>query len=75
MERYKNLNNDSGVSAFEIANDSITVEFSDGASYLYTYASAGSYNIEQMKKLAVSGRGLNAFINLNVRKKYLRKLR
>lgn len=75
MERYRNLGGDSGVVAYEFGDTSITVEFSDGAHYLYTYQSAGSYNIEEMKRLAVAGRGLNSFINANVRKKYASKLR
>lgn len=40
MERYKNLGRDSGVSAYEIGDDSITVQFSTGEVYLYTYRSA-----------------------------------
>jgi len=75
MERYKNLGGDSGVVAYEIADDSIKVEFSDGSLYLYNYQSAGSDNIEQMKGLAIAGKGLNSFINRNVRKKYASKLR
>ncbi|NVL89550.1 MAG: hypothetical protein HWN69_00950 [Desulfobacterales bacterium] len=75
MERYKNLGGNSGVSAYEIGDDSIKVEFSDNALYLYTYASAGSHNIEQMKNLALQGHGLNSFINTTVRKGYASKLR
>jgi hypothetical protein len=74
MERYKNLSGTSGVSAYQIAADSITVRFTDGAAYIYTYASAGANAIEDMKKLAAQGSGLNAYINTNVRRKYLRKL-
>ncbi len=75
MERYKNLGGDSGVVAYELGDDSITVEFSDGSQYLYTHQSAGSHNIDQMKELAVAGRGLNSFINKYVRKKYASKLK
>ncbi|MCX6828349.1 MAG: hypothetical protein NT002_03600 [candidate division Zixibacteria bacterium] len=74
MERYKDIGGDSGVAAYEIGSDSITVQFKDGAVYLYTYASAGSDAIETMKGLAVSGDGLNSYINRNVRKKYAAKL-
>lgn len=35
MERYKNLGGHSSVQAFELGQDSITVEFNDGATYLY----------------------------------------
>ena len=75
MERYKNVGGDSGVTGYEIGSDYIRVQFSDGSVYLYTYASAGSNNIEQMKKLAIAGNGLNSFINRNVRKSYERKER
>lgn len=75
MERYRNRGGDSGIVAYEIGPDSITVMFSDGAVYLYTYQSAGSANIERMKRLAIAGEGLNSFINRCVRKDYARKLR
>lgn len=73
METYKNLGGDSGILYFEIGSDYIRVEFDDEAIYTYTYASAGEYNIEEMKKIATSGEGLNSFINKYVRKKYASK--
>ena len=36
MERYKNIDGDSGVSEYEIGADFIRVRFSTGATYLYT---------------------------------------
>ncbi|MBE2186563.1 MAG: hypothetical protein IAE99_07300 [Rhodothermales bacterium] len=75
MERYRNLGGDSGITAYEIGTDSITVEFKGGATYLYTNQSAGSGNIEQMKQLAQAGSGLNSFISRVVKKGYARKLR
>ena len=48
MERYANRSRNSGVVAFEIAADSITVKFVDGNEYLYTYDSAGAENVDQM---------------------------
>lgn len=75
MEVYKNLGGDSGVRAFEIGADSITVRFSDGAQYVYTYLSAGQANIEHMKRLAVGGRGLNSFISTTVRKQYASRIK
>ena len=62
MERYNNLGENSGVSAYEIGAKSITVQFSTGAVYLYSYKSAGSSNIERMKSLAMAGKGLNVNI-------------
>ncbi len=75
MEHYRNRGGDSGVVAYEIGSDSITVMFSDESIYLYTYQSAGRANIEHMKRLAIDGEGLNSFINRRVRKDYARKLR
>lgn len=74
MERYKNLGGDSGVAAYEIGYDSITVEFNDGGRYLYNNLSTGAQNIQHMKKLAIEGQGLNAFINRNVKQMYASKL-
>jgi hypothetical protein len=75
MERYKNLGGDSGVSAYEIGDDSITVQFTSGAVYLYTYKGAGSSNIEKMKLLAAAGKGLNSYIKRYVNKGYESKLK
>ena len=75
MERYRDIDGDSGVAGYENGPDYIRVQFSDGSMYLYTYASAGSNNIEEMKRLAMAGDGLNAFIDKNVRKRYARKER
>lgn len=75
MEKYLNLGGNSGIVAYEIGIDAITVQFSDGSIYLYNYQSAGKEKIEHMKKLAVSGQGLNSFIMRNVRKSYAAKLR
>jgi hypothetical protein len=71
MQTYLNLNGESGVRLYSISPDSITVLFSSNKPYTYSYASAGIANVEQMKILAVRGVGLNAFINLNVRMKYV----
>jgi hypothetical protein len=72
MERYLNIDGDSGVSGYEIGVDFIRVQFRSGSIYLYTYVSAGQDKIEQMKVLAQTGNGLNAFINTHARKSYVR---
>ncbi len=73
MKPYGNRGGDSGVAAYEIGSDFIRVQFTTGATYLYTYASCGRANCETMKSLAVQGQGLNAFINTVVRKGYEKK--
>lgn len=75
MQPYANRSGNSGVRAYECAADSISVKFSDGSVYLYTYASCGAGHCEQMKGLAASGSGLNSFINRHVRRGYAARLR
>lgn len=60
---YTNRSGDSTVASYGVADDSITVAFTSGATYVYTYQSAGAENIEQMKSLAEKGEGLDTFIN------------
>lgn len=75
MTQYKNLGGTSGVHSYEIGINSITVQFRDGAVYLYNSSSTSSYNILQMQRLASAGRGLNSFIGTTVKKGYAAKLR
>ena len=75
MQLYKNLGGNSGVSAYAISDDSITVQFNDGGTYLYNYNKPGAQSVERMKQLAISGRGLNSFISTSVKKNYASKLR
>lgn len=75
MEKYKNFGGDSGVSSYEIGQGSITVQFKDGAIYLYTNQSTGAENISEMQRLAIVGQGLNSFIRRVVRKDYAQKIR
>lgn len=71
MERYRNSGGDSGVSAYEIGNDYITVKFSATIrTYTYSYRKAGITHVENMKKLAQSGNGLNTYINRYVKNLY-----
>ena len=74
METYRDLINDSGVGAYEVSNDSITVRFKIGAVYLYNYASTGVTDIEEMKRLAESGDGLNSYIGRKVKGNYAKRL-
>jgi hypothetical protein len=74
MTKYSNSGQDSGISAYEIQGDGIIVQFSSGVKYLYTYMSAGVLNIEEMKKLALSGEGLNSYIMKNTRTLYHSKM-
>ena len=74
MQRYKNLSGESGVSAYEIGDRSITVRFAGGERYLYTDQSAGAGNIAEMQRLATLGSGLSTYISQVIRDRYERKL-
>ena len=70
MERYKNIDGDSGVSYYEIGDNYINVKFHGTIkTYTYSYRKAGRNHVEQMKILARRGEGLNSYINRFV--KYL----
>lgn len=73
MEPYRNVEGNSDVTAYQVGPDYITLQFSDGSTYRYTYISAGQENVERMKSLAQAGQGLDTFINAAIRKLYERK--
>ena len=63
MQMYKNLGGDSNIKCYEIGEDYIDVIFYGTAkTYRYSYASAGRQKVEQMKKFAQQGEGLNSYI-------------
>lgn len=66
METYKNFGGNSSVTAYEIGTDHIKVQFKNSPK-IYTYSTRriGGMKIEQMKALALAGRGLGGFINQN----------
>ncbi len=71
MPRYLNIGGDSGVYSYSISETSITVIFKrTSRSYTYSYYKAGSGHVENMKKLAIAGSGLNSYIKRNVNNLY-----
>lgn len=70
MQLYKNQGGNSNIKAFTIGEDYIDVQFNGGSIYRYSYRSAGRDKVEQMKRLAVQGSGLNSYIMRNARKDY-----
>lgn len=66
METYKNLSGNSSVAAYEIGADQIKVKFNTYPK-IYTYSTRriSQTKIEQMKALAIAGRGLGTFISQN----------
>lgn len=70
MEKYQNKSGNSPIVNFEIGDDFIKVKFKGGKDYIYSYkGKAGKYNVDIMKSLAISGKGLSTYITKNV--KYL----
>ncbi len=75
MEKYGDVSNRSGVTAYEALPDGIKVQFVHGPTYLYTNESAGAVSIEQMKDAARAGHGLATFISQYVRGRYAERLK
>ena len=71
MKRYRNISGNSNVVSYEYGSDYITIQFCSGTPYTYSYASAGKENLENMKKLADAGQGLNSYVMRNVKKSYI----
>lgn len=65
MKHYKDLNNDSGISAYEYSDTSIFVQFKTGKIYEYQESQIGASHFKKMKQLADLGDGLNAYIMNN----------
>ncbi|AMV41068.1 hypothetical protein ATN79_00030 [Paraburkholderia caribensis] len=73
MKRYRDLSGQSGVVAYEVSDDAVTVKFRDGDVYRYDYATTGRREVEEMKRLAVAGQGLSTYISRVVKDRYARK--
>ena len=74
MQAYGNRGGESGVAAFSIGARAIVVAFRDGGTYEYDYRKPGRVEVEAMKALARSGRGLATYINRHVGANYARRL-
>jgi hypothetical protein len=65
MTRYTSLSGkQGGVTAYEISNDFIIVEFYT-KQYKYSYSSCGKKATDIMKSLALASKGLSTFISKN----------
>lgn len=63
--KYRDVDNDSPITSYELPNGGITVRFGRGKSYTYTKASAGASRVARMRKLARAGDGLARYISRN----------
>ncbi len=75
MKSYRNLNGNSNVVSYVISEDSIHVVFKSGKqrNYLYNNSRPGRSVVDQMKRLAEQGYGLNSYISTTVKTKFFRK--
>lgn len=64
MKNYADKTKSSGVESYEIFSEGIKVKFKLSREiYEYTYSSAGKIHVENMKNLALKGKGLSAYIS------------
>lgn len=71
---YANHKGKSNILSYRTGDDYIEVQFKSGHKtiYRYSYSSAGKDKVEEMKRLASNGQGLNSYINKNVKELYER---
>ena len=74
MKKYKGKSGNNGVTAYEILEKKIILEFKYKDLYLYDYTKPGKKHVEQMKILAEDGKGLTKYVNQNVRDNYKEKI-
>lgn len=73
MERYKNINGNSPITNYQIYEDAIGVWFNKGKKnpYIYPVYKIGDYHLQQLIQKAITGKGLSAYINQNVRNDFI----
>ncbi|HJW06647.1 MAG TPA: hypothetical protein VJ527_09180 [Rhodanobacter sp.] len=74
MKRYRNLDGNSGVAAYECGDGVIRIRFVNGDTYEYTDEATGRTHIANMQQLARAGRGLATYVSRFVHDDYARKL-
>ena len=75
MRPYGDNNGTSGITAFAIDpdDDFIEIQYTSGGTYTYKRENVGEVNFAVMKALAISGNGLNSYINEHVRGRGIRR--
>ncbi|HKE48367.1 MAG TPA: hypothetical protein VKB52_09905 [Rhodanobacteraceae bacterium] len=73
MKPYGNKSGGSGILAYEVEPEAIVIRFANGT-YRYTYEKPGQFEVEKMKRLAESGKGLASYISRFVGERYADKL-
>jgi len=75
MHRYPDDGHTTGVIAYNLGHDSITVLFAEGWRYLYDSDKPGARHVKNMQELALQGCGLGTYISQHVRENYKKKWR
>jgi hypothetical protein len=65
MQAYRDWDQDSGITHYEILEDSILIKFRGGNTYQYHESCIGLHHLKELKQLAANGDGLNKYINQN----------
>ena len=74
MISYKNLNGNSNVKCYNISENYIDIEFyNTPLVYRYSNIVPGRQVLNELKRLAIQGYGLNSYINRYVNKNYGRR--
>lgn len=75
MTPHLNLNGNSNILAYEIAEGSILVILKSGRwrNYLYSATRPGKAVVEKMQIYAIQGHGLNSYISSVLKDRYARK--
>ncbi|MDC7808157.1 hypothetical protein PQS31_15180 [Luteimonas sp BLCC-B24] len=71
LQPYTNQHGDSGVTAWAIAGNTLSVEFAHGAVYVYTADVLGASVFETLCRSARAGRGLATAISRDVGARYI----
>ena len=75
MISYKNLNGNSNVKCYNISENYIDIEFyNTPLVYRYSNVVPGRQALNELKRLAIQGYGLNSYINRYVKKNYERRI-
>ncbi|MFM0158037.1 hypothetical protein PQR05_02495 [Paraburkholderia sediminicola] len=74
MQQYDDPDENSFVTGYEIFREAIHLHFRDGSVYLYNYFTPGPEKVEQLKRRAVAGDGLHAYIREHIRHRYAAKI-
>jgi hypothetical protein len=74
MKRYRNLDGNSGATAYECGDGFIRIRFVNGDTYEYTDKAPGPEHVANMQQLARAGRGLATYVSRFVHDDYARKL-